>query len=259
MAVLTWGKPELFIAKLNADDEPVASLNPYNGLSEIWHHIDTPQENSTQLTTNDGETREAKEEGGALVDYKATKSTHSLAFTLFVKKNIPQPFDDEDGVIAGNYALRLIPEDSECQGILVEKAALRVSTTYSSQDGTLKNYTLTPLKPREGNTIKPYYAQGLSADGLAPNPETGNPVVILDATDGSETVTIVTTSADNVPTLTVAVDAEATWLHATVSDDEVAVTADDNTGEERTGRITVSSATHGVLTIEVTQAAGAGE
>jgi hypothetical protein len=147
MAVLNWGKPLIELAPLGASD----AIGAYVATS-------TPQENSAQLTTTKGDKKEAKEEGGGVVDTKYNKSGYSFVFKLFVKKGETRPIPDEDGVILTNYAVRMTPEDTTTTGFLMEKTAASVVETWSSDEGSLLEYTFDGLVPPAGKILKPYTA-----------------------------------------------------------------------------------------------------
>ena len=100
MSVTTWGKPSIYVRDLSS-----ATNN--------WKKLDTPKEGTTQLNPTKGDTTEAKEEGGGIVDSKTTKSTYELVYQEFIKKGTPQPFPTIDGLIEGNYAIAVQPEDAE--------------------------------------------------------------------------------------------------------------------------------------------------
>jgi hypothetical protein len=80
-----------------------------------------------------------------------------MEFDLFVKKGVDRPFDDNDGIITGEHAFRVIPEDESCEGIQIDRATVRVEVSYTSADGILLHYVIRPLKPKTGKTVKPYY------------------------------------------------------------------------------------------------------
>jgi hypothetical protein len=149
MAVLSWGKGLLEIALLGANDEPGA-----------WTAIDTPKEDSSQMTTEKGDKIEALEEGGGVVDAKYKKSKYSFVFQLFAKKGKTKPIVDEDGVILANYAIRLTPEDPATEGWLMEKTNVSVVDTWSSADGKLWEYTFEGLVPKTGTILKQYPPAG---------------------------------------------------------------------------------------------------
>ena len=57
MAVLSYGKPKIEIAELDADD----NMFP-------WVQIDVPKDGTTSMETQEGDNTEYLEEGGGLVD-----------------------------------------------------------------------------------------------------------------------------------------------------------------------------------------------
>lgn len=149
MAVLSWGKPKLEIVKL---------VNGAIPSTPTWTVLDTPVENTTKLNVEKGERKEAKEEGGGIVDVKVAKSKYSLEFELFEKKGATKPIVDEDGVIADDYAIRLTPEDPTMTGRLIEKASVSVEDTWDSENGGKWKYTFEGLQPATGKIVKPYTA-----------------------------------------------------------------------------------------------------
>lgn len=149
MANLSWGKPKLEIVKL----EQSTDLS-----SASWTEIATPVENTTKLNTEKGEKKEAKIEGGEVIDVKVGKSKYSLEFELYAQKGKEKPIADEDGVILDHYAIRLTPEDKTNKGLMIKKAAVSVETTWDSEIGEKWKYTFEALKPAEGKMVEPYSA-----------------------------------------------------------------------------------------------------
>lgn len=146
MAELSWGKPDIEIAE-SVNGAPAAE----------WTAIDTPKDTTTKLTTTAGTEVEAIEEGGEVVDSRTGKNKYQLEFDLFVKKGSRRPLEDVDGVIAGEHAIRLTPEDPECEGIQIDRCTLRVEQSYTTADGILLHYVAKVLKPKEGKMVKPYF------------------------------------------------------------------------------------------------------
>lgn len=148
---LSWGKCKIWIAKLVKNES--GKWEPGE-----WKAIPTPVENSTQLQTTKGDKKEAKIEGGENEAVKYGRSTYLLEFEIRAgnENGVPRekPFKDEDGVIAGEYALMLQPEDAEVQGIQIDTGTLSCEDTWSSEDGSKWKYTLDALKPASGNTVK---------------------------------------------------------------------------------------------------------
>lgn len=147
MAILSWGKCTISHTTSN-DGAPASS----------WTDIDTPKEDTTKLTTTAGQETIATEEGGDVVDARYSRSTYQLEFDLFVKKGVTRPFTDDDGVITGEHAFRVIPEDKTCEGIQIDRSILRVDESYSTADGKILHYVVRCLKPKSGKTVKPYTA-----------------------------------------------------------------------------------------------------
>ena len=44
---------------------------------------------------------------------------------MFVKKGTERPFEDNDGLIAGEHAFRITPEDEECEGAQIDRSVVR--------------------------------------------------------------------------------------------------------------------------------------
>ena len=93
-----------------------------------------------------------------MIDVRYGKTTYELTFTLFVKKGSKRPVDDTDGVITGEHAFRVIPEDETCEGIQIDRCKLRVEENYTTADGKTLVYTAKVLKPATGKSVKPYTA-----------------------------------------------------------------------------------------------------
>ena len=145
MSVLSWGMGVLEWA-------PSTNGTP----SPTWKAFDVPKDGTINLTTTAGTETTALEEGGDLVDIRTAKNTYQLEFDLFVKKGVEAPFEDEDGLIAGEYGIRYTPEDEECEGFQIDRAKIRVEESYTTADGKLRHYVVRPLKPASGKTVKPY-------------------------------------------------------------------------------------------------------
>ncbi len=145
MSILSWGKCLI---------EHSTSTNGAPGTD--WTAIDTPKEDTTKLTPSAGTEVNATEEGGEIVDSRTGKNTYLFEFDLFVKKGKERPFEDNDGIIAGEHAFRLTPEDEDCEGLQIDRATVRVEESYSTADGKMLHYVVRCLKPATGKTVKPY-------------------------------------------------------------------------------------------------------
>lgn len=146
--ILSWGKCGIKHAT-STDGAP--------GAEATWTELDTPKKDTTKLTPTAGEEVTAQEEGGEIVDARYGKTTYTLEFDIFVKKGKKRPFEDNDGLIAGEHAFRVVPlEDTECEGIQIDRSVVRCEQNYTTADGIMLHYVAKCLKPATGNTVKPY-------------------------------------------------------------------------------------------------------
>lgn len=151
MSVLSWGKPGI---------ETTTSTNGAPAASATWTAIDTPKDTTTKLTPTAGTETEAVEEGGDVVDSRTGKNKYVFEFDHFVKKGKTRPWEDNDGIIAGEHAFRLTPEDEDCEGIQIDRCTLRVEESYTTADGIMLHYVAKVLKPATGKMVKSYFKNG---------------------------------------------------------------------------------------------------
>lgn len=149
MAELSWGKPGIEFGKCGANG---AAPTTWTKLAY------DPVENSTKLTPTKGEKKEAKVEGGENEAVKYAKNTYVFEFEIRAAKGRTKPIADEDGVVSGEYAFRLTPENPECEGFLIERSTVSVEDTFDTAEGKKWKYTADVLKPVSGNQVKPYTA-----------------------------------------------------------------------------------------------------
>jgi hypothetical protein len=145
MALLSWGKCGIKFAT-SSEGKP----------GTTWTDFDTPKDGTSKLTPTAGTQTVAQEEGGGVVDIRNAANTYKLEFDIFAKKgkSLPSAFTINDGVISGEYAFRVIPEDDKAIGIQIDRAVVHVEENYSSADGILYHFVVDPLKPATGNTVK---------------------------------------------------------------------------------------------------------
>lgn len=151
MSLLSWGK-NLIQTAPSTDGAPTASAT--------WKDLPIPKDGTTKLTPTAGTETEALEEGGDVVDSRTGKNKYQFEFDLFVKKGENRPWDDNDGIIAGEHAFRNIPEDEDCEGIQIDRCTLRVEESYTTADGIMLHYVAKVLKPATGKMVKPYFKNG---------------------------------------------------------------------------------------------------
>lgn len=141
---LTWGKPTIKIGKLGA-----------NGATPTtWIDIPTPVENSTKLTPTKGEKKEAKIEGGENEAVKYAASTYTFEFEVRVGEGRDEPIEHIDGVISGEYALKLQPEEKTLKGIIIDRGVFSAEDTWDAENGSKVKYTMDVLKPAIGKQVK---------------------------------------------------------------------------------------------------------
>lgn len=139
MAVLSWGKPAIYIKK---DGESAFTKLP------------DAVEGTVTLATTKGSKTEAKVEGGENEDVRYQKNTYVLNVTIRVAKGRKAPIEDNDGIIDGNFELYLQPEDPACVGFYMPKSTCSVEDSWSSADGGQWAYAFDALKPATGNQVQ---------------------------------------------------------------------------------------------------------
>ena len=141
---LSWGKPTIKIGKLGDGGKAPSS----------WIDIPTPVENSTKLTPTKGAKKEAKIEGGENEAVKYAANTYTFEFEIRAGKGRAKPVEDVDGVISGEYAVKLQPEDPTVEGIVMDRSTMSMEETFDTDNGKKWKYTFDVLKPATGNQVK---------------------------------------------------------------------------------------------------------
>jgi len=145
MAVLAWNYGKFETVESEGGEPKAASQ---------WTQIDVPKKDSLKVDPKEGETKEALDEQGNIVDSKTTPATYEITWEMFVKKGVEPPFDGEDGVIAGEHAFRFTPDDPACKGWRVDRATVSAAISFSTSEGTLYKYKAKVLKPKAGKAFK---------------------------------------------------------------------------------------------------------
>ena len=217
MAILSWGKCNIECADSVAG-APVG----------VWKEIDTPKADTTKITPTAGTEVVATEEGGEVVDSRTGKNSYTFEFDLFVKKGVARPFDDNDGVIAGEYAFRITPEDESNEGVQIDRCSLRVEESYTTADGKILHYVAKCLKPAAGKIVKPYIANSLTLDKTK--------LYFGSAADNTGKV-VTATSTGNVTAVK-----DASWITVSTSDKATTIKVSaNNTGNSRTSIVTITA------------------
>lgn len=138
MANLSWGVPTIWISKLGSNGQPTT-----------WTKIPTPVEGTTALNTTKGDKKEAKIEGGENEAVKYNRNTFALEFTIRAAAGRSKIAEDVNGIISGEYALKLQPEDASVMGIAIDRGTLSFEPTYSAEEGVQWKYTIDALVPTD--------------------------------------------------------------------------------------------------------------
>lgn len=150
MSRISWGKPRIFVKDVDAS-------------GSSWEELYTPAEDSTQLTASKGDKMEARIEGGGVEDVKYKRATYQLAYNIRKGKRPTEggttamrklPFKSLDGYVDHQYAVILAPEDTSCEGFLIEYTTVTIDDTYSSAEGGMWQVLMDALRPASGDTVK---------------------------------------------------------------------------------------------------------
>lgn len=143
MAVLKWGKPEIEYIKLVNGEIPS---------SGTWSKMPNPKQGTFAINQTEGERKEAKGEGGILVDVDQASSTFTMEFDIFAAgADFELPIAAKNGTIADEYAIRFVPFDSTLAGVIFKRARVSIATSMTTEDGMLHHYTFTALQPKGEN------------------------------------------------------------------------------------------------------------
>jgi hypothetical protein len=144
MAKLKWGKMTVEIA-------PVVSTG-----DQVWKTVFTPVQDSFALNVEEGEKLEAFIEGGERIAVKKDKNKFSFEFEVFIADELSKPIADDDGLIEGEYSIRVTPENPTLDGFIMKRAAVSVTETFTSKDGHKAKYVFEALKPSSGKMLESY-------------------------------------------------------------------------------------------------------
>ena len=111
-------------------------------------------ENSAKLTPTKGTKKEAKVEGGDNEAVKYNKNTYVFEYEVRVMEGRVPCIGDNDGLVDGEYALQLIPENPAVSGFMIDRAVVSVEDTWDAENGAKKKYTFDVLVPEQGNQVK---------------------------------------------------------------------------------------------------------
>lgn len=158
MASIGWGKPRIFIKRIDTG-------------GGTWKEVPTPVQDSTSLETTKGEKMEAKLEGGTNEDVLYKASTYALSYQIRKAKGKTQPFVSNDGIVEGEWACAVQPQDPLVPGIMIHRSVVSADDRYNSQDGFSAVYTHDALQPESGNQVTNGVIKVTESEGVISNVE----------------------------------------------------------------------------------------
>lgn len=138
---LSWGKPTLEVWKLDDSGDPVGTAVK----------LPTPIEDTTELQSEKGDKMEAKIEGGENEAVKYKRNTYTLVFNIRRAKGrkLNPPFEIDDGLVKGNYKIKLTPEDATTPGFTLNSGVVSINETWTAADGGIWEVTVDATRPND--------------------------------------------------------------------------------------------------------------
>ena len=146
MATLSWGGPTIQFVPLAASATPPAGdWKGTDGLIEI--KADDLLEDSSRLETAEGESKEVRTEFGVVVDRKVMPSSYTFTTSIIKKKGYKSKFNAVNGIVSGDFAMRLIAEDNATPGFEFAKCNIATANAWDADQGSLENLTVNAVEP----------------------------------------------------------------------------------------------------------------
>lgn len=136
-----WGAPSILVRKVS-------------DTAGEWQAFATPVDGTTSLEATQGDKMEAAIEGGTNEAVKYKANTYQLTFDVRQVPERTDPIEELDGVVADEYAVRILPEDPKAIAALIQRAAVNVQAKFDSENGLVRTYTFDALKPAEGPQVR---------------------------------------------------------------------------------------------------------
>ena len=173
MATVSWGAPTLEFMKLSSSvtAPPSGAWTGQTGYFKLEGNV--LLEDSSQLNTTEGETKTLRNEKGENVDSKQMPASYQFTTSVIKKKGetlVATGLAPVNGVVAGDWAMRLIPEDPETTGFIFRKCSISTSKGWNADQGALDNITVNGLVPNSaaGDTeICKDYVHGSGSGSVA--------------------------------------------------------------------------------------------
>jgi len=151
MATVSWGAPTLEFIKLGQGVDPSqASAWASGSNSYVKIKGDILLEDSSQLNTSDGETKTLKNEFGEDVDRKQMPASYDFETSVIKKKGetvVQTAFSPVNGIVDGDWAMRLTPEDWQTTGFAFYKCSISTAKGWNADQGALDIIRVAGLLP----------------------------------------------------------------------------------------------------------------
>ena len=246
--IMAWSKCKIEIAPM-PDDETMAS-------DDAMMDIGILRNNSTSMSTEEGDSLQAQESGGGIVAEEQQEGSFRLqteliepSNDLYVKLGLGSEVGDDLNVkthiVNANYSVKLTPKNLGAKGIKAPKCSISVAPSFGDDTGNGLSVTINILNGDAGYWYSKFVHRGdLKLDkyniSLANSDTSSMP---------DQTVTVTTNES------TVVATANADWCVVQVSDKTVKIGAKANSGEARTATVTITAGAQRSI-VSVTQAAG---
>lgn len=245
--IMAWSKCKIDLAPM-PEDESMAESGFFN--------VGIIRNNTTELSSEDGDALQAIETGGAIVAEERQEGTLTLSTEiiepsdeLYVSLGLGH-MNGEDllvdtHVAPGDFSLRLTPKNIGAKGIKIPKCSVSVSPLFGDNTGHALTLSFSIIKGEAGYWYSKYTFKG----DLTLNQSSVNLTNADTSSSPSQTVTV--TTNESVVTAT----SNASWCKAVVEGKTVKIGATANSGAQRTATVTITAGSQrGIVT--VTQTAG---
>lgn len=157
MASISWGAPTLEFFKLTAGqvlaDSDVNAKSWATKTGYVKIEGSRILEGSTTLETSQGETKTLKNAHGIDVDSKILPSSYNFQTSVIRQKtDRTDTIASKNGIVEGEWAMRLIPEDSETLGFCFRKCSISVQKGWSEEQGILEIISVNGVQPNGTDT-----------------------------------------------------------------------------------------------------------
>lgn len=244
--IMAWSKCKIDLAPMPEDESMAEDASMFN--------VGIIRNNTTSLSTEEGDALQAIETGGAIVAEEKQEGTFELATEiiepsddLYVNLGIGRKSGDDllvdTHIVPGNFSLKLTPKNLGAKGIKVPKCSVSVAPSFGDDTGHALTLTFSILNGDAGY----WYSKFLHRGDLELNKYKVELTNSDTSSSPSESITV-TTDEDVVTAVS-----NASWCVVEVTSKTVKIGANANSGEERTASVTVTAGSQKAM-ITVTQA-----